>query len=151
VVGVLSAAEKRRFMMRKVVLVSLLVLALSLAVVTPVAAAPTADGPTWHWVVRGETLFSIGRLYNVSPWAIASANGLANPNRIYVGQRLYIPAGPPYYQPYSCGSYYIVRRGDTLLRIGRVYGVSAWSIARANRIYNMNIIWAGQSLFIPCH
>ena len=138
-------------MCTKALLVTLFVLALSLMVVTPVAAAPAAHAPTWHWVVRGETLFSIGRLYNVSPWAIASANRLANPNRIYVGQRLYIPAGQPYYPPCWCRSTYIVRRGDTLFRIGRTYGVSAWSIARVNHIYNMNYIWAGQRLFIPCH
>jgi LysM repeat protein len=138
-------------MRTKALLITLFVLALSMMVVTPVAAAPAAHAPTWHWVVRGETLFSIGRLYNVSPWAIASANRLANPNRIYVGQRLYIPAGQPYYPPGRCGSTYTVRRGDTLFRIGRAYGVSAWSIARANRIYNMNYIWAGQRLFIPCH
>jgi LysM repeat protein len=138
-------------MRTRALLITLFVLALSLMAVTPVAAAPAAYEPTWHWVVRGETLFSIGRLYNVSPWAIASANRLANPNRIYVGQRLYIPAGPPYYSPRWCGSTYIVRRGDTLFRIGRTYGVSAWSIARVNHIYNMNYIWAGQRLFIPCH
>jgi LysM repeat protein len=138
-------------MRTRALLITLFVLALSLMVVTPVAAAPAAYEPAWHWVIRGETLFSIGRLYNVSPWAIASANRLANPNRIYVGQRLYIPAGPPYYSPRWCGSTYIVRRGDTLFRIGRTYGVSAWSIARVNHIYNMNYIWAGQRLFIPCH
>jgi LysM repeat protein len=138
-------------MRTKALLVTLFVLALSLMVVTPVAAAPAAHAPTWHWVVRGETLFSIGRLYNVSPWTIASANRLVNPNRIYVGQRLYIPAGPPYHPPGRCGSTYTVRRGDTLFRIGRAYGVSAWSIARVNCIYNMNYIWAGQRLFIPCH
>ncbi len=138
-------------MRTRALLITLFVLALSMMVVTPVAAAPAAHAPTWHWVVRGETLFSIGRLYNVSPWAIASANQLANPNRIYVGQRLYIPAWPPYYPPHWCGSTYTVRRGDTLFRIGRTYGVSAWSIARANHIYNMNYIWAGQRLFIPCY
>jgi len=138
-------------MRTRALLITLFVLALSLMVVTPVAAASPTYEPTWHWVVRGETLFSIGRLYNVSPWAIASANQLANPNRIYVGQRLYIPAGPPYYPPRWCGSTYTVQRGDTLFRIGRAYGVSAWSIARANRIYNMNYIWAGQRLFIPCY
>ena len=138
-------------MRTRALLITLFVLALSMMVVTPVAAAPAAHAPTWHWVVRGETLFSIGRLYNVSPWAIASANRLANPNRIYVGQRLYIPAGPPYYRPRWCGSTYIVQRGDTLFRIGRTYGVSAWRIARANHIYNMNYIWAGQRLFIPCY
>ena len=135
----------------KAVLIVLSVLALSLMLVAPVAAAPAAHAPSWHRVARGETLFSIGRLYNVSPWAIASANRLTNPNRIWAGQWLYVPAGPPYYPPGGCGSYYTVRRGDTLLHIGRMYGVSAWSIARANRIYNMNYIRTGQTLFIPCY
>ena len=116
-------------MRTKALLIILCALALSLMVVTPVAAAPAAaSASTWHKVAWGETLSSIGRLYNVSSWAIASANRLANPNRIYAGQWLYIPAGPPYYRPRWCGSYYTVRRGDILFRIGRVYGVSAWSI-----------------------
>ena len=137
--------------LRQVLLPALLVVPLFLATVAPAAAAPAVSGtPTWHTVARGETLFSIGRLYNVSPWAIASANKLANPNYIRVGQRLYVPAGPAYPGPQPCGSYYTVQRGDTLLRIGRVYGVSAWSIAAANSIYNMNYIRTGQRLFIPC-
>jgi LysM repeat protein len=136
-------------MRTKALLIILFVVALSLIAVTPVAAAPAGCGPAWHWVVWGETLSSIGWRYNVSPQAIASANGIVNPNRIYAGQRLYIPAGPCYCQPRQWGWYYTVRRGDTLLRIGRVYGVSAWSIARANGIYNMNYIWVGQSLYIP--
>ncbi len=137
--------------MRIKILSTLLVLAVSLSVVAPVAAAPAvASAPTWHSVGRGETLFSIGRLYNVNPWTIAVANGLANPNRIYVGQRLYIPAGPPYPGPQPCGFYYTVQRGDTLFSIGRIYGVDPWSIAAANGLYNMNRIWVGQRLFIPC-
>ena len=138
-------------MRTRVLLLVLFVVVLSLIAVTPVAAAPPAGGPAWHRVAWGETLSSIGRRYNVSPWAIASANGIANPNRIYAGRWLYIPAGPSYYQPHHCGSTYTVRHGDTLLRIGGAYGVSAWSIARANHIYNMNYIWVGQRLYIPCY
>ena len=144
-------------MRAKALLILFVVLVIALVTATPVAAAPDACCPCWHCVVRGETLFSIGRLYNVSPWAIASANGLANPNCIYSGQQLYIPAGPPYYggcQP-PCGGWqgwhYTVRCGDTLLGIARAHGVSAWSIARANGIYNMNHIWAGQRLVIPSY
>jgi hypothetical protein len=86
-------------MRTRALLIILFVVAVSLIAVTPVAAAPVAGGPAWHQVVWGETLSSIGRRYNVSPWAIASANGIANPNRIYAGQWLHIPAGPPYYGP----------------------------------------------------
>jgi LysM repeat protein len=138
-------------MRTRVILNVLLVVALLLTV-APVTVASAASGlPAWHTVVRGETLSSIGRLYNISPWTIATANHLVNPNLIYVGQALYIPAGASYPGPSVCGSYYIVQRGDTLFRIGMAYGVSAWSIASANRIYNMNYIWVGQRLFIPCH
>lgn len=45
----------------------------------------------YHRVRYGDTLHSIGRYYGVSPWAIASANGIYNLNLIYAGQRLCIP------------------------------------------------------------
>ena len=136
--------------MKRVWLVSMMVSALVFSVgFAPVSAAPAElASPTWHWVRYGETVFSIGRLYGVNPWTISAANGLANPNRIYAGQRLYIPAGNGY--PPVCGSFYWTRLGDTLHSIGRAYGVSPWSIASANRIYDLNRIYAGQRLFIPC-
>lgn len=66
-----------------------------------------------HTVRAGETLSGIGRQYGVSANAIAAANGLANPNYIYVGQRLTIPSGgqpgggyTPPYTPSGGGSQY---------------------------------------------
>jgi hypothetical protein len=79
---------------------------------TTAAAAPPACGPTYHRVRCGETLSSIGRLYGVNAYAIARANGLANPNYIYAGQVLLIPTCyyPSYYSCYPyyspCYSYY---------------------------------------------
>ena len=46
-----------------------------------------------HFVRPGDTLSSIARSYGTSVGAIAAANHLPNPNRIRVGQVLYIP-GP---------------------------------------------------------
>jgi hypothetical protein len=73
------------------------VMLLVLFVAPTAAAAPPAwggdCGGTYHCVRYGETLFSIGRQYNVDPYYIAQVNGLANPNHIYAGQVLYIPAG----------------------------------------------------------
>lgn len=48
-----------------------------------------------HMVMRGETLFAIGRLYGVNPWAIAAANQLPNPHLIFIGQVLCIPGPGP--------------------------------------------------------
>jgi hypothetical protein len=53
---------------------------------TTAAAAPPAWGPRYHRIRCGETLSSIGRLYGVNAYAIARANGLANPNYIYAAR-----------------------------------------------------------------
>ena len=52
---------------------------------------PPSDLAGTHTVVPGETLFSIAQRYGTSAQAIAQANGLSNPNQIYVGQVLYLP------------------------------------------------------------
>ncbi len=44
-----------------------------------------------HTVRRGETLTSIARRYGVSVQSLIAANGLWNPNHVYVGQVLVIP------------------------------------------------------------
>jgi len=138
--------------MKRTIGVSLMVIVLVLGFVMPAFAAP-ADlaGSTWRVVQPGETLSSISRMYGVSSWTIASANRLANPNRIYVGQRLYIPntdkdGGAP-----GCGSTYIVRSGDTLYSISRAFGVSPWSLAAANGISDLGRIYVGQRLHLPCN
>jgi murein DD-endopeptidase MepM/ murein hydrolase activator NlpD len=46
-----------------------------------------------HTVASGETLFSLGRKYNVSPYAIAKLNGLSKTKGLSVGQSLHIPGG----------------------------------------------------------
>jgi N-acetylmuramoyl-L-alanine amidase len=56
------------------------------------AAAPTQRT---HTVRAGEHLTGIARHYGVSIGAIANANGITNPSRIYPGQRLSIPGSPP--------------------------------------------------------
>ena len=58
-----------------------------------VAASAPAASSGLHQVGSGETLFSLGRKYNVSPYAIASANGLPNDTQLSVGQKVKIPGG----------------------------------------------------------
>jgi len=50
------------------------------------------EGATIHSVARGENLYRISLRYGVNVQAMAWANGLNNPNLIYVGQKLVIPA-----------------------------------------------------------
>jgi murein DD-endopeptidase MepM/ murein hydrolase activator NlpD len=46
-----------------------------------------------HQVASGETLFSLGRKFGVSPYVIADANGLPHDVQLTVGQTVKIPAG----------------------------------------------------------
>lgn len=65
-------------------------------IIPGVAQAPTAPsvpGGSTHVVQRGDTLSSIALRYGTTVAALMAANQLANPNFIYVGQRLVIPGG----------------------------------------------------------
>jgi LysM repeat protein len=121
-----------------------------------VPTAPvTAQGNVVHTVKAGETLFSIGRLYNVNPYSLAAANNIPYPYVIYPGQQLTIPTGttPPGPTPPpssgQCRYYHTVRPGENLYRISLAYGVPMATIAAANGIVNYNLIYAGQTLCIP--
>lgn len=85
--------------MKKILTVIVLVAALQLLLVSASYAAPPAwgGGGTYHHVMYGETLHSIGRMYDAHPRCLADANGLWDPNVIYAGQVLYIPSGCPGY------------------------------------------------------
>ncbi len=111
--------------------------------VIPAGAAPEEDSII-HVVQRGETLYSIARRYGVNVWSLAHANGITNPNLIYVGQRIVVPSGQS-----TGGTIHVVRPGETMLQIALRYGMDAWAIARANGITNLNYIYVGQRLVIP--
>ena len=102
----------------------------------------------WYTVQRGDTMYSIARRYGTTVGAISAANGITNPNNIYVGQRLWIPTGctPP--PPTTC-TWYTVQKGDNLYQISKKFGVSVEAICAANGITDPNRVTAGQTLCIP--
>jgi LysM repeat protein len=106
---------------------------------TPAPAPAPADPSRIHWIVEpGDTLGKIAAYYGPSVEAIAAHNGIKDPNRIRVGQAIYIP-GPVVWT---------VDPGDTLGKIGRYYGITAEVIA-ANNGLNVNApIYPGQVLRI---
>jgi lipoprotein-anchoring transpeptidase ErfK/SrfK len=75
---------------------------------------------------------------------LARTNGIVNPHLIYAGQRLVIP------QRTSVASgAHVVQRGETLSSIALRYGVTASSLAQANRLHNPNLVYVGQRLSVP--
>ncbi len=124
----------------------------------------------YHIVQRGETLYAIARAYATNPYAIVACNPTINPRRIHASNHLAIPYAPwtpppgptatrqfgpglipaPVPTPTSgCRTYHTVQPYETLTAIGLRYGANIWDIARANRIYNLHLINAGQVLCIP--
>src|SRR5262245_13812523 len=51
----------------------------------------------------------------------------------------------------ECGVYHTVAAGQNLFRISLRYGVSMSSIAAANGIGNINLIYVGQKIYVPCN
>ena len=66
---------------------------------TSVPATPPPGGQTTYVVQPGDTLNSIARRFGTTTSAIAQANGIVNPNLIFVGQVLVIPTGGSVPQP----------------------------------------------------
>jgi LysM repeat protein len=136
------------------ILVVVLVLALLLAVFpSAVMAAPTAsadEGIFYSCDVRytvkaGDTLSQIAKNNGVYTATLQNLNGIANANRIYVGQILCLRGGS-----YSAAGYrYVVVPGDTLSAIARNFGFSTYYLASVNHIVNPNHIVVGQVIIIP--
>ena len=133
--------------MKKLVSVTFVCLLFGLLMAQVAWAAPPEHGSFTHIVRWGESLSTIAARYGTTVYAIVQANGITNPDRIYAGQRLYIPYGGAY--PPLHGAYYVVRCGDTLSSIAWRYGTSVWAIAQANHIANVNLVYVGQRLYIP--
>jgi membrane-bound lytic murein transglycosylase D len=114
------------------------------------AQLPPEERITWrrHRVKRGDTLSGLAENYNSSVDAIRDANRLKKRTTLRVGSYLIIPVVAsddpgPRVATYiadaakhaSAASYsrvYVVRRGDTLSRIGRRHGVSVKQLMRWN-------------------
>ncbi len=123
----------------------------NLLAVSPAAAAPAED-QTVYVVRAGDTLARIAARYGVSISAIVNANGITNPNHIYVGQRLIIPgaggSSSGTTPSPATGSIYIVQPGDTLTKIAARYHTTVAALLAANGLTNPDRIWIGQRLRI---
>jgi LysM repeat protein len=143
---------------RRLIAVLLVAMLLGAVLAEAAAAAPSAapSAADSGYVVRpGDTLGTIAARYGVSASALARANGITNPDRIYIGQRLLIPgksgsaSNPAVPKPPSSApatGIYIVQQGDTLGSIAGRYGTTVQKLMALNGINNPNRIWVGQRL-----
>lgn len=134
----------------------LLRILLSLSILFIVAApAHAQDGQMTHVVQPGENLFRIALRYGLTAQQVAAANNIADPTRIFVGQRLVIPVAgstPPVSAASTADNpagFHVVQAGENLYRIGLRYGLTPQHIAAASGLSSVHTVFVGQRLTIP--
>jgi membrane-bound lytic murein transglycosylase D len=125
----------------------------------------------WHSVRSGDTLGAIARRYRTTAEAIMRLNGIRNPKTLRIGQKLKIPgkgdpaepepgttAGPRSVAPGPTASAtpaapaatnvtYVVKNGDTLFTLAKLFSTTIAKIKTDNRLDGDDLS-VGQKLFI---
>jgi LysM repeat protein len=120
------------------------------------AAAP-ASGPgqktkDTYVVSQGDTLGSIAQRFGVSVAELQDLNDIADPDQIFVGQELRLPAseaGSAETATPGEEKTYVVQQGDTLFKIALRFGITLEALESANDITDPNKVYPGQVLKIP--
>jgi cytochrome c peroxidase len=125
-----------------------------LAVATPVAEANQYEIQAGDWV------FTIADEFGVDPEDIIELNDLASPDQFRPGLVLKLPDPtatatatdvPPAmpHRPRTGRTIHVVKPGEWVWRIARMYGVDPQAIIRANHLTHSGMIYPGQRLIIP--
>ncbi len=132
----------------------------------------TNDEPTTYVVQTGDNLTRLSARFGTTIPAILSANKIASPNLVFVGQTLIIPAAAP--KPdvvespttpaptadaapenvadapnAEVATTYTVKPGDSAITIARQLGVNVDELLTANGVVNRNRVYVGQVLMVP--
>ncbi len=101
----------------------------------------------YHEVKKGETVYRISKMYNVEILDILDYNNLETFD-IKTGQKIWLEPGhvsgskpetPAIASPKQSGDYHIVKKGETLYRISRMYDMKVNELKKLNDITSDNI------------
>jgi LysM repeat protein len=119
--------------------------------------APSCPPPPTNWisvaVLPGDTLDTIAARHNTSPEQLRAVNCLLT-DSVVQGSSLFVPPAPTN-TPIRCGppfgwvKAYTVRPGETLFGISQSYGISLSSLKLANCKDDRNLIYPGETLWVP--
>ena len=105
-------------------------------------------------VKKGDTLSDLAARFGTSAGEIKKVNGLSNPHRINKGQKLKIPTRKGNGgEEKANGRWitYVVKRGDSLWKIARAFGVLMEKLVRWNNLPSPSKLRVGERLkvFVP--
>jgi len=112
-----------------------------------------------HLVAKGETVYSISRLYKISQEELMRYNNIADASKLQAGMRLVIPSktvsktsgNPPIINTGTPAAYatYTVSKSDTLYSIARSHGVTLQALRDMNGFSKNYVLKAGEKIKIP--
>ena len=108
---------------------------------TPIDVFAAPD--SLHIVKKGDTLDALARKYGTSISALKRSNNLKS-DVIKIGQKLKVPASALA----AASGIHIVKKGETLGSISRVYGTRVTTLKRDNNLRS-DLIKVGQKLKVP--
>ena len=123
---------------------------------------PNEGAASWgeteiYIVQKGDILSQLAVDFDTTTATLVEINGLANPDVLYVGQELSVPAGRGGSKttskptgPIETGGIYVIQKGDTLSEIAVAAGVTIDDLRKLNGIKG-DVIMAGEELNIPAY
>jgi len=104
-----------------------------------------------HVLKKGETLYSVARIYGVEYQELLRTNKIGDPRKLQVGQKITIPGSPPAPPPDASAATitHKVAKDETLYGIARRYGVGVGEIRALNGLDERSVLKVGASLRIP--
>ena len=110
------------------------------------------DNNTTYVVKKGDTLYSISKMYDIPLNELKLYNNI-NSDNLSVGQQIKIPESKSIITPsedevINEGSVYVVQKGDTLYSISKKFNVTIDDIKKNNSLIS-DILSIGMNLLIP--
>lgn len=123
---------------------------------TPEATPTPTPAPQTYTVQAGDTLLGIAERFGITVEDLQARNELADPNNIFVGQKLELPQPGERVQPETPAAgggdaedVYVVQAGDTLYAISQDLSVAVEDLAELNEITDPSQLFVGRRLLIP--
>jgi len=96
-------------------------------------------------VKKGDTLSSIAKSNDISLRELMDLNEIYDASKIKVGQTIKLPD----HSAKKKQSIYLIKKGDTLLKIAKKYNLTTESILKINKIDNPDNLFPGTKLNLP--
>ncbi|TDA70531.1 MAG: LysM peptidoglycan-binding domain-containing protein [Clostridia bacterium] len=123
-------------------------LRIGMIICIPVPPVPgPCPGGFLYTVEAGDTFFSLARRFGIAVEALIAANPGVDPDKLFVGQQVCIPAPSP--SPPCPGDTYTIQAGDTFSSLARRFGTTIEALRAANPGVDPDRLQVGQVICLP--